>query len=107
MATMWADGAYRGALVSWVADQLRLRIEVVRRPPGVHGFVVLPRRWVVERSLAWLSHTRRLVRDYEWSPEHSETLMTWAAVTLMTSAIDQGTMMGTRPRCCPDCGAIH
>ncbi|PVA44672.1 hypothetical protein DDJ48_01710 [Mycobacteroides abscessus] len=84
MATIWADGAYRGALVSWVADQLRLRIEVVRRPPGGAWIVVLPLRWVVERSLAWLSHTRRLVRDYKRSPEHSEALMTWAAVTLMT-----------------------
>lgn len=90
IATIWADGAYRGALVSWAAQQLRLRIEVVPRPHGVRGFVVLPRRWVVERSLAWLTHARRLVRDYERSPEHAEALLTWAAVTLMTRRLTRG-----------------
>lgn len=89
MAMIWADGAYRGALVAWAAQQLRLRIEVVARPKGVHGFVVLPQRWVVERSLAWLSHARRLVRDYERSPEHAEALLTWAAVTLMTRRLSR------------------
>lgn len=84
LPTIWADGAYRGALVPWAAQQLRFRIEVVSRPPGARGFVIVPRRWVVERSLAWLSHARRTVRDYERLPEHSEALLTWAAVTLMT-----------------------
>jgi transposase len=82
-SVIWADGAYRGTLVPWAAEHLRFRIEIVSRPPGVSGFVVLPRRWVVERSLAWLSHARRLVRDYERLPEHSEALLTWAFVTLM------------------------
>lgn len=84
LPTIWADGAYRGALVPWAAKELRFRIEVVARPPGTRGFVVLPKRCVVERSLAWLSHARRLVRDYERLPEHSEALLTWAAITLMT-----------------------
>jgi transposase len=81
---IWADGAYRGTLIPWAAQQLQFRIEVVSRPAGIRGFVVLPRRWVVERSLAWLSHARRLVRDYERLPQHSEALITWAAITLMT-----------------------
>ena len=81
---IWADGAYRGALVPWAAEHLRFRIEIVSRPPGTRDFLVLPWRWVVERSLAWLSHARRLVRDYERLPEHSEALLTWAAITLMT-----------------------
>jgi transposase len=86
---VWADGAYRGALVPWAAEHLRFRIEIVSRPPGTRGFVVLPRRWVVERSLAWLSHARRVVRDYERLPEHSEALLTWASVTLMTRRLAQ------------------
>jgi transposase len=65
---VWADGAYRGELVRWVAETLRFRIETVTRPAGTRGFVVLPRRWVVERSRAWLSHARRTVRDYERLP---------------------------------------
>ncbi len=46
--------------------------------------MVVPRRWVVERSLSWLTRARRHVRDYERLPQHSEANLTWAAVTLMT-----------------------
>jgi transposase len=84
---VWAGGDYRGELVPWAAERLRFRIETVTQPAGTRGFVVLPRRWVVERSLVWLSHARRTVRDYERLPEHSEALITWAAVTLMTTAV--------------------
>lgn len=56
----------------------------VSRPKGAKGFVVLPRRWVVERSLSWLTQARRNVRDYERLPQHSEAHLTWAAMTLMT-----------------------
>jgi transposase len=94
--TIWADGAYRGALVPWAAEHLRFRIEIVSWPPRTRGFVVLPRRWVVERSLAWLSHARRLVRDYERLPEHSEALLTWAAVTLMTRRLTRQGFSGCR-----------
>ncbi|MEU7600449.1 transposase, partial [Streptomyces sp. NPDC041003] len=51
------------------------------------GFVVLPRRWVVERTLAWVMHARRHARDYEGLIQHSETLITWAAITIMTRRI--------------------
>ncbi|MGW0792960.1 transposase [Streptomyces sp. NPDC002911] len=53
----------------------------------VPGFVVLPRRWVVERSHAWVMHARRHARDYERLVQHSESLVTWAAITLMTRRI--------------------
>ena len=56
----------------------------VSRPKDASGFVVLPRRRVVERSLAWMMHARRHARDYERLVQHSETLITWAAITLMT-----------------------
>ncbi|KAB2340547.1 IS5 family transposase [Actinomadura rudentiformis] len=80
----WADTAYAGALVGWAADALDLTLAIVTRPAGAVGFVLLPRRWVVERSFSWLMHARRTVRDYERLPAHAEAHIAWAAVTLMT-----------------------
>jgi transposase len=81
---VWADSAYAGALVDWARQHLDLTVKTVSRPKGAKGFVVLPRRWVVERSLSWLTRARRNVRDYERLPQHSESHLTWAAITLMT-----------------------
>lgn len=81
---VWADLAYAGTPVAWAKSILHLTIKTVSRPKGAKGFVILPRRWVVERSLAWLSHARRNVRDYETRPEHSEAVLTLASITLMT-----------------------
>ena len=61
----WADGGYAGRLVTWAKTRLRLRLEIVRRPDDLHTFQVLPRRRVVERTLAWITRHRRTVRDYE------------------------------------------
>ncbi|WP_405805467.1 IS5 family transposase [Streptomyces sp. NBC_01187] len=81
---VWADSAYAGKLITWAQRHLNLTIKTVSRPKDASGFVVLPRRWVVERSLAWMMHARRHARDYERLVQHSETLITWAAITLMT-----------------------
>lgn len=62
---IWADGTYRGDLLDWVAQRFRFRIEPVLRPEGQKGFLALPHRWVVERTLAWLDLHRCLSRDYE------------------------------------------
>ncbi|KUL47766.1 hypothetical protein ADL28_31175 [Streptomyces violaceusniger] len=71
---------------SWAGrkQHLNLTIKPVSRPKDTSGFVILPRRWVVERPLAWIMHARRHARDYERLVQHSETLITWAAITLMT-----------------------
>src|SRR5438445_5804906 len=61
----WADGGYAGRLVSWAKTALHLTLEIVRRPDDLHTFQVLPRRWVVERTLSWITRHRRTVRDYE------------------------------------------
>ena len=60
---LWADARYQGPLVATAATALELRVEVVRAPAGTKGFVVLPRRWVVERSFSWLSKYRRVAAD--------------------------------------------
>ncbi len=80
---VWADAAYAGRLVAWAAATLRLRVQLVRRRLA-HAFEVLPRRWVVERTFAWLSRYRRTVRDYERLPEHHQAMVQWAMITIMT-----------------------
>jgi transposase len=82
----WADGGYAGKLVTWAARKLKpkLRLEIVKRPDDLHTFQVLPRRWVVERTLSWITRHRRTVRDYERLPAHHETYIYWAMIIIMT-----------------------
>ena len=80
----WADGGYAGKLVSWAKTALKLTVEIVKRPDDLHTFQVLPRRWVVERTLAWITRHRRTVRDYERLPAHHETYIYWAMIIVMT-----------------------
>ena len=65
----------------------RITVEVVRKPAGQRGFSVLPRRWVVEPTLAWMMRWRRLVRDYERLPETHEARVKWAMVGLMLNRL--------------------
>jgi putative transposase len=69
---IWADGGYRGALVAWCQQQLQVVLDIVSPAPDQKGFAVLPRRWVVERTFAWLGHYRRLSKDYEECTYSSE-----------------------------------
>ena len=80
---IWADGSYRGALIDWVADLFGWRLEVVEKPKDQDGFQSLPKRWLIERTFAWLVRQRRLARDYERLPETSESLIYAAMVRLM------------------------
>jgi transposase len=84
VSLVWADGGYAGRLVTWAATVLRLTVTIVKRTDNIAGFVVLPRRWVVERTFGWLTRHRRLVRDYERRPEHHEAMVWWATVAIMT-----------------------
>jgi putative transposase len=80
---IWADGIYAGQLVAWVAHTCHWILEIVKRAEGAKGFEVLPRRWVVERTFAWLGRYRRLSKDYEQLPESSESMIYAAMVHLM------------------------
>lgn len=84
IAVLWADGGYAGRLVTWAKQVLAMAVTIVKRSDDMTGFVVLPRRWVVERTFAWLMRYRRLVRCYERRPEHHEAMVWWATVHLMT-----------------------
>ena len=81
---IWADGGYSGRpLRDWVLDLAGWVLDIVKRSDDTTGFVVLPRRWVVERTLAWLGRYRRLSKDYEELPETSEALIYIAMTHLM------------------------
>lgn len=84
---VWADSGYAGKLVDWAATQLRLVVTIVRKHPDQRTFVVLPRRWVVERTLAWISKHRRCVRDYERLPAHHEAMVLWATTHHMLNRL--------------------
>lgn len=81
----WVDGGYNTTVIRHGA-QRGIRVEVVKRPT-VKGFHVVPRRWVVERSLGWLMQYRRLVRDYEALPQRSRAMILWAMTNKMSRSL--------------------
>jgi putative transposase len=81
---IWADGGYSGTLVDWAKDTLDITVSIVKKIVGQTTFVVLPRRWVVERTFSWITAARRNVRDYERLPTHSEAFINWSMITMMT-----------------------
>jgi putative transposase len=83
LRVIWADGGYAGRLVAWAKRACGWLVRTVLRPVGARGFVLLPKRWVVERTFAWLSRYRRLARDYEYAVETSETMIRAAMIHLM------------------------
>src|SRR5436853_422485 len=84
IALIWADGGYAGRLVRWAQAVLGFAVTIVKRTDDLAGFQVIPRRWVVERTLAWISKHRRCVRDYETLPEHSEAMVYIAMIMTMS-----------------------
>ena len=80
---IWADGGYRGELVAWVKKECDWELEIVTKPKAQKGFVVLPKRWIVERTFAWQAGARRLTIDYEENPRHSEAWLLIAQIKLM------------------------
>ena len=84
LVCIWVDAGYQGeGFMKWVMDTYRWILEVVRRPTDAKGFVLLPRRWVVERSFGWFNWCRRLSKDYEILPQTHETFVQIAMIRLM------------------------
>lgn len=81
---VWVDGGYRGEeLSNWVWQLWGWVWQVVLRSDQAKGFVLLPRRWVVERTFAWFNHARRLSKDYEFNPIHSQSMIYIASIRIM------------------------
>jgi transposase len=79
---VWADGGYAGKLVDWARRSWAMTLQIVKRSDDMTGFVVLPRRWVVERTLAWITRHRRCARDYERLPAHHEAMVRWSMIRI-------------------------
>ena len=82
LKTIYVDGGYTGKLLDWAKQMIGWRVEVVKRNEQ-HQFKVLPKRWIVERSFAWLANYRRLNRDYEHNHRQSEAMIKLAMIHLM------------------------
>jgi transposase len=95
LSLLWADGGYAGKLVEWAERIAHITVEIVRKPLGIKTFQVLPRRWVVERTFAWIVKCRRLDHDYERLPETSEAMIKWAMIGLMLRRLQPA--LGRRP----------
>jgi len=80
---IWADGGYAGQLVLWVMATFCWTLEIVKRSDDMTGFVVLPKRWIVERTFGWLGRYRRHSKDYEYLVESSEAMILIAMINLM------------------------
>jgi len=92
LVVLWADQGYSGEpFATWLwalRKYRRLKLAIVKRVEGQKGFAVLPRRWVVERTFAWLGRSRRLSKDYERLPETSEAMIYIAMTRLMLQRLD-------------------
>ncbi|MEU9111557.1 transposase [Streptomyces sp. NPDC048483] len=88
---IWADGSYTGYLVDWAAQALGLALQIIKRSDDTSGFTVLPRRWIIERSFAWLMRSRRLTRDDEARTDSSEAMILWSMTMLMSCRLARRT----------------
>jgi putative transposase len=84
---LWADGGYE-ASVAWVKQSCGWTLEISRRPADAKGFVVIPRRWIVERTFGWLGRYRRLSKDFEHQIRSSEAMVYLASIHRMLRLLD-------------------
>lgn len=89
LALMWADGGYRGDLIEWVKQHFDIKLEIVNRNDDVKGFKLLPWRWIVERTLAWINRNRRMSKDYERLPKTTESWIHLAMTSLMLKRLEK------------------
>jgi putative transposase len=84
LSLVWADGGYAGQLLEWVkAQQWGWTLQIVKRTDDMKGFVVLPHRWIVERTFAWLENYRLLAKEYEYSILSSQSDIDLAMIHVM------------------------
>ena len=85
---LWVDGGYEDRIEEWVAEEYGIRVEVVKRPEGAKGWVLLPKRWVAERTFAWLGRWRGLAKEYTYLPESTEASILLAMTHLMLNRLN-------------------
>jgi len=87
---IWADGGYAGQLIAWTAELGGWVLEIVKRTDTLPKFVVLPKRWIVERTFGWFGRYRRLSKDYEQTSASSEAMILIAMTNLMLHRLAPG-----------------
>jgi putative transposase len=90
LAVLWADGGYAGKLIRWTQETCGWLLQIVKRNDNLKGFVLLPKRWVVERTFGWMVQYRRLSKDYEFQPQTSEAMIQVAMIHLMLRRLAAG-----------------
>lgn len=90
LAKLWADQNYAGELVEWANGFANFDLEIVKRPEGSQGWLLLPKRWIVERTFGWFGRYRRLSKDYEATCESSEDLIYAAMINRMLHCLHPG-----------------
>ena len=89
LKVVWVDGIYEKAwLITWARTECGWELQVIKRTDNTKGFVLLPKRWVVERTFAWLGRYRRLSKDYERSTETSEAMIQMAMIHIMLRRLE-------------------
>ena len=83
LSKIWADSGYIGSFIAWVKEHFEIDVEIIKRTDDLKGFKVVPRRWVVERTFGWFGFFKRLSKDYELLPEHSESMIYVAMMQIM------------------------
>lgn len=86
---IWADGGYRGKLIEWVNEHIGVKLEIVKRNDDVSGFEVLPWRWIVERTFAWINRSRRMSKDYERFSESTESWIYLSMLRVMFGRLEE------------------
>ena len=87
---IWADGGYAGKLVDWTKTLGGWVLEIVKRSDDVIGFVVLPKRWIVERTFGWIGRYRRMSKDYEMLPASGEAMILIVMINVMLHRLAPG-----------------
>jgi putative transposase len=87
---IWADGGYAGQFVEWAQAAGTWIVEIVKRSDVARGFEVLPKRWIVERTFAWIGRYRRMSKDYEMLTVSSESMIRIAMINLMLHRLQPG-----------------
>lgn len=84
-----ADAGYCGKLIDWVKVKFNIVLEIIKRPREAKGWLLLPQRWIVERTFAWVLTGRRLCRDFEKTVSSAETMVIVGQIRLLLNRIDK------------------
>ncbi len=96
LQTVLADQTYRGDLTAWMDERQFGDLEIVERLPGQRGFQVQPRRWVVERTHAWMGRNRQVSKEYDHNPRSSECWLYLASIRLLTRRLTKAAYIWRR-----------